>query len=279
MESSHQPAESENGGERRPSDTDDRPFDASASGSDFGEDGDFANEADFEGFSLDDLGAAYARAAAEHDPERFAAPETPTDEPDRVDEVGDDDAPQIDEMVEHAIHPEGIIEAALFVGHPENKPLTAVQLASLMRDVTEQEVLDMIDALNDSYKSAGQAFRVIEDENGYRLTIAPAVENIRQSFLGKVREARLSQAAVEVLSLVAYQPGVNAQTVQDQRGRESGALLNQLVRRRLLEIKRQTPPDGGRKVPHYYPTERFLALFGLESLDDLPQVDEGFFGH
>ena len=246
---------------------------------DFDQD-DFPGEGDFEGFSLDDLGAAYARAAAEHDPERFSAPEVDTDEAPEADQPVDQDVPEIDADDEHIVHPEGIVEAALFVGHPENEPLTAAQLASLMRDVTEAEVVAMIDALNASYKSAGQAFRITEEEEaGYRLTIAPAVEGIRQSFLGKVREARLSQAAVEVLALVAYQPGITAQMVQDQRGRESGSLLNQLVRRRLLEIKRQTPADGGRKVPHYYPTERFLTLFGLESLDDLPQVDEGFFGH
>jgi segregation and condensation protein B len=242
-------------------------------------DGEFADQDDFEGFSLDDLGAAYARAAAEHDPERFAAPEPPPDEEDSADETTETETPEFADEHDDVVHPEGIIEAALFVGHPENLPLSAAQLAALMRDVTEDEVVEMIDTLNDSYKSAGQAFRIVRDEDGYRLTIAPAVEGIRQSFLGKVREARLSQAAVEVLSLVAYQPGITAQTVQDQRGRESGPLLNQLVRRRLLEIKRQPPAEGGKKVAHYYPTERFLTLFGLESLDDLPQVDESFFGH
>lgn len=243
---------------------------------DFGDE----EEQDFEGLSLDDLGAAYARAAAKHDPESFVVPEPPqvsSNDGEQPAEA-DVDHPGSDE-VDEAVHPEGIIEAALFVGHPENKPLTASRLASLMRDVTEDEVIEMIDGLNQSYKAAGQAFRIVEDESGYRLTIAPAVEGIRQSFLGKVREARLSQSAVEVLSLVAYQPGVTAQTVQDQRGKDSGSLLNQLVRRRLLEMKRLAPPEGGRKVPHYYPTERFLTLFGLETLEDLPQVDEGFFGH
>ena len=152
--------------------------------------------------------------------------------------------------------------------------MTANALAALMRDVTAEEVVEMIAALNESYKLNEQALRIVEDESGYRLTIAPAVEHVRQSFLGKVREARLSQAAVEVLSLIAYQPGVTAQTVQDQRGKESGALLNQLVRRRLVEMKREKPADGSRKVPHYYPTERFLALFGIESLEDLPLVDD-----
>ena len=172
-------------------------------------------------------------------------------------------------VADESVHPEGIVEAALFVGHPENQSLTAAKLASLMRDVTEEEVVEMIETLNQSYKWAEQAFRIVEDGNGYRLTMACR----RKRKAGISRESsrvRLSQAAVEVLSLVAYQPGVTAQTIQDQRGRESGALLNQLVRRRLLEIKRQQPADGSRKVPHYYPTERFLTLFSLESLEDLP---------
>ena len=231
---------------------------------------------DVEGLSLDDLGAAYARAAARHDPEAFVEP--PQKNPDEatkpdavsgIDDTGDD---------EQSVHPEGIVEAALFVGHPENQAFTAKRLASLMRDVTENEVVEMIERLNESYKSNDQALRIVEHEGGYRLTIAPSVENVRQSFLGKVRETRLSQAAIEVLALVAYQPGINAQKVQDQRGKESGALLNQLVRRRLLEIKRIAPEGGGRKLPHYYPTERFLALFDLQSLEDLPIVDEGTTG-
>ena len=223
-----------------------------------------------DGLSLDDLGDAYARAAAAHDPDNYAAP----NDPDPTPEPEDEPSPA-DEI--SAVHPEGIVEAALFVGHPENKPLTPAELAALMRDVTEDEVESMIESLNASYREAEQAFRITGDEAGYRLTIAPAVENIRQSFLGKVREARLSQAAIEVLALVAYQPGVTAQAVQDQRGRESASLLNQLVRRRLLEIKRKKPEGGTRKVPHYYPTERFLTLFSLESIEDLPQVDESFF--
>ncbi|QEF99326.1 Segregation and condensation protein B [Stieleria maiorica] len=237
------------------------------------------DESDFGEFSLDDIGAAYARAAAAHDPETFAAPEPAADDEPDDDSLAESSMEEPLEEDDEAVHPEGIIEAALFVGHPENQAFTAARLASLMRGVTEEEVVEMIDSLNQSYKSAEQALRIIEDEGGgYRMTIAPAVEKVRHSFLGRVREARLSQAAVEVLSLVAYQPGVTAQTVQDQRGKDSGSLLNQLVRRRLLEMRRQQPADGGRKVPHYYPTERFLTLFGLESLEDLPLVDESFFG-
>ena len=222
--------------------------------------------------SLDNLGAAYAKAAAEHDPESFVHVEEESDQEADSDATDSVVAREKDEGV---ATPESIIEAALFVGHPENRSLSEERLASLMRDVTPEEVVETIDSLNESYREAEQGIRIIRDEQGYRMTIAPAVEKVRRSFLGKVREAKLSQAAIEVLALVAYQPGVTTQIVQDQRGRESGSLLNQLVRRRLLEMRREKPKDGGRAVPHYYPTERFLQLFGLETLEDLPQVEEG----
>lgn len=227
-----------------------------------------------EELSFEDIGAAYAKAAAQHDPEAFATPE-----PDPADEDLDDD--QADELVDidepdepNPATPLAIIEAAIFVGHTERDGLTSQRLASLMRDVTPEEVDELINDLNASYKEQRQAIRIIQEEGKYRMTIAPEVESIRSSFLGKIREARLSQLAVEVLSLVAYQPGVNSQTVTDQRGRDCGPILNQLVRRRLLEIERIAPEGGGRAVPHYFPTERFLVLFGLESLADLPQVEE-----
>jgi segregation and condensation protein B len=256
----------------------------------FGDDQDGDDQ--FEDVSLDELGAAYARAAAEHDPEAFAPPlddanlESPDDQASSVEGPvfskaglpgGGLASPDSDpaDMEEGHASPESIIEGALFVGHPENKPLTEERLATLMRDVEPQEVVEAIDSLNASYRDNGQALRIVREDFGFRMTISPEVESVRRSFLGKVRETRLSQLAIEVLSLVAYQPGITAQKVQDQRGRESHSLLNQLVRRQLLEMRRIKPEGGGRAIPHYYPTERFLHLFGIESLEDLPQVEEG----
>ncbi len=234
---------------------------------------------DGDALSFEDLGAAFARAAAEIDPD--AAPEQTNPDASRADATptGSETAGAREQSeaelnpADSAVTPEAIIEAALFVGHPENHSFSEQRLASLMRDVTAEEVVKLIGELNASYREAGQALRIVQDDQGYRMSTAPELDSLRQQFLGKVRETRLSQLAVEVLSLVAYQPGITAQTVRDQRGRDCGSVLNQLVRRRLLEIKREPPPEGGRAVQTYYPTERFLALFQLESLDDLPQVD------
>ncbi|WP_442510171.1 SMC-Scp complex subunit ScpB [Novipirellula sp. SH528] len=235
---------------------------------------------DAEELSLDDLGAAYARAAAKHDPEAFAPSEDDDEAANEssADVLEDSFEEEADAEEDELVTPEAIIEGALFIGHPENKLITEQRLAALMREVTPEEVVELIEKLNQSYRDADQALRIIRDDQGYRMTISPEVEKVKRSFLGKIREAKLAQAAIEVLALVVYQPGISAQKVQDQRGRECGPLLNQLVRRQLLSIERKIPEEGGRAIPHYYPTERFLTLFELESLDDLPQVEEGLRG-
>ena len=238
---------------------------------------------DDEGLSLEDIGAAYARAAAQHDPEAFSAAGLGDDDVDSdgIDDEADGNVVEPLDDAEHSelVTPEAIVEAALFVGHPDNKLLTEQRLASLMREVTPEEVIELIESLNRSYREFGQAIRIVGTDEGYRMTVAPDTESVRKSFLGKVREARLSQGAIEVLSLVAYQPGISAQMVQDQRGRpDCGTLLNQLVRRQLLSLERKVPAEGGRAIAHYHPTERFLALFELESLEDLPQVEESLRG-
>jgi len=222
--------------------------------------------------SLDNLGAAYAKAAAEHDQEAFVPPPRPPHQGESSGHGSADEAEPDDEVVT----PEAIVEAALFVGHPENRALSANRLASLIRGVSPGEVDEIVARLNQSYVDNHQALRIASDDRGYRLTVAPQLEGVHRAMMGKVREARLSQMAIEVLSLVAYQPGITAQKVQDQRGQESNALLNQMVRRQLLRVEKEKPPGGGRAVARYYTTERFLVLFGLESIEDLPHVEEGF---
>lgn len=267
----------------------------------------------FEGLSLEELGQAYAAAIAKADAEALAEAEAwttkgerPSAEPasspaptttsstsrelspterlgnhdlgepsgtaeDEDEPVEDDNAVDDDEGSPPS--PLEIIEAALFIGNPENRALTDTDLAGLMRGVTTEDVQRYIDELNASYVANSQAIRIHRDEDGFRMGVAPDMEVIRRAFYGKIRESRLSQAAIEVLSLVAYQPGITAEKVQDQRGKESGTLLSQLVRRRLLEQRRVTEPGGKKSVAIYFPTERFLQLFQLRSLDDLPHVE------
>jgi len=224
----------------------------------------------WEGLSLEELGQAYAEVVARSD-------DSPLRDDVSSDELISNDTihDPIDETASDAIPSlSSIIEGALFIGHPDGRAIPESELAALMRDVTVQDVAEEIERLNESYKLNRQAFQIIRDDIGIRLGVASDLETVRRAFYGKVREATLTQGAVEVLSLVAYQPGITGEKVQDQRGKDSASLLSQLVRRRLLEQRREVATDAKKPVATYFPTERFLNLFGLESLEDLPRVEE-----
>jgi segregation and condensation protein B len=103
------------------------------------------------------------------------------------------------------------------------------------------------------------------------MTLRDDFSKLRDRFYGRIREARLSQAAVDVLAIVAYRQPVTAQQIAALRGKPSPRLLSQLVRRGLLEIHR---PADRRDLAEYRTAERFLALFRLGSLGDLPQSED-----
>jgi len=93
---------------------------------------------------------------------------------------------------------------------------------------------------------------------------------VRNKFYGRVREAKLSQAAIDTLAIVAYRQPLTSETVSQLRGTLSGHLLTQLVRRQLLTAERL---EDSRRM-QYRTTDRFLELFGLESLEELPDSEE-----
>lgn len=227
-----------------------------------------------EGFSLEELSQTYAKLLQTPRPEELDHPLNGSDG------VGDEEELEsFDPLEEEApgdevcpVTPRSIVEAVLMVGRPDNSPITAAEIAGLMRGVDEAEVSGLITELNQRYADGDRAFRVVEEARGYRLQLADDLKFIADRFYGRIREVRLNQAAIDCLALVVYQPGISRDKIDEQRGQPSGSVLNQLVRRQLLEMRRES--EEARVSPHYYPTDRLLQLSGLASLEDLPQVEE-----
>jgi segregation and condensation protein B len=168
------------------------------------------------------------------------------------------------------ISPRSVAEAMLFVGRPDNGPISARELAAAMRGVSPKEVEAAISQLNATYDRDRAPYRIEQTNGGYRLVLRAEFERMRDKFYGRVKEARLSPAALEVLSVLAYNQPATAEQVTELRGSASGAALSTLVRRKLVKLER--PAEGGE--PAYSTTERFLKLFGLEALDALPRSEE-----
>jgi segregation and condensation protein B len=82
----------------------------------------------------------------------------------------------------------------------------------------------------------------------------------------------LPQVAIDCLALVSYQPGLTRFQLQEQYPQATANTLAMLVRRSLLELRMD--PEGPVGSGRYFPTQRMLELFGLSSLEELPQVEE-----
>jgi segregation and condensation protein B len=169
------------------------------------------------------------------------------------------------------INPRSILEAMLFVGRPDNVPLTSEQMAGLMRGVKPEEIDSLVSELNTHYQEQGCPYTIASEGAGYRLTLLPTFASMRERMLGRTRAARLSPAAIEVLALVAYHEPLTAADVNRLRNATSGHILRHLVSRRLLRLERT---EGKPSQSKYFTTPRFLELFHLRSLADLPRSDD-----
>jgi segregation and condensation protein B len=162
-----------------------------------------------------------------------------------------------------------IIEALLFAG---GAPLTATRACETIRGLTPQQFTQAVDALQRDYRRQGRPYSIQLQDKGYVLALRPRFKSVTQKLYGPLREARLSGAAVDVLSLVAYRQPATKQEIDNLRGRESGGVLRQLVRTGLIAVVQRG--DAARREVTYGTTPRFLELFKLRGLDDLPQTQD-----
>jgi len=169
------------------------------------------------------------------------------------------------------INPRSVAEAMLFVGRPDQGSWSSRELAAAMRGVSPGEIDAAVCELNAQYDADAAPYYIEQSGGGYRLILRPQFERMRDKFYGRVKEARLSPAALEVLSVLAYNQPATVEQLNELRGAPCGSAISTLVRRRLVRLERAA--DAG-KVARYLTTERFLQLFGLESLAALPRSEE-----
>jgi len=168
---------------------------------------------------------------------------------------------------------DSIIEAVLFVGNRDNQPVRADRFIDKLRNVSIDEVEQTITRLNEHYRKRNCPYTIVYESGGYRMVLCPEFESVRANYYGKARETRLSQQAIDTLAVVAYRQPITMEEIQNIRRQSCTAVLNQLVRRNLLRISRETQ-DNHKSIVRYHTTPRFLELCQITSLDDMPNVDE-----
>jgi segregation and condensation protein B len=166
------------------------------------------------------------------------------------------------------LHPREVIEAALFVG---GKPLTTRRLSQMLGDRESPETIQRsIEELNRQYSAEERPYQIDFGEGGFRLVLRQEFAAVRNAVFGTgPKEVRLSQDALEVLAFVAYRQPTTLEDLKDAGKENANGLLRQLLRRQLIVLQHTDPGDVC-----YSTTPRFLELFGLRSLDELPFPDD-----
>jgi segregation and condensation protein B len=162
-----------------------------------------------------------------------------------------------------------LVEAVLFAA---DEPLTPRRLAQAAGLTDVAEARRLVRKLQSLYESDGSAFGVEELAGGYQLLTRPEYHSWLIRLRRTSNEVRLSAAARETLAIVAYRQPIMRADVETVRGVQCGEILRLLMEKGLVRIAGRHNSLG--RPVLYGTTKRFLQVFGLRSLRDLPQVEQ-----
>jgi len=167
------------------------------------------------------------------------------------------------------VTPRQIVEAILFTS---DAPLSPAKIASAVGAIGSRDVREIIDQLNADYAAANMSFRVEQIAGGYQMMTRPEYAVYLQEFYKVRSESRLSTAALETLAVVAYKQPVLRAEIEAIRGVACGEVLRSLMEKGLVKIVGRAEELGRPML--YGSIKRFLEIFGLHDLKDLPKVPE-----
>ena len=162
------------------------------------------------------------------------------------------------------------VEAVVFSAERAVDPARIAD--ALGEGATPHEVVGAIAELNDAYDEQGRAFRIERVAGGYRVMTRVEHASVVSAFHRGKGSSRLSRAALETLSIIAYRQPVTRASLEAIRGVACGEVLRALLERRLVTIKGRAEELGRPML--YGTTKQFLDAFGLASLRDLPDIGD-----
>ena len=160
------------------------------------------------------------------------------------------------------------VESLLFVW---GDPLEAKACAELFNLPTADMIRIMRELMQD-YDERGGGIRIREVGKAYQFYTIPENDDYIQKLVTPVRTRRLSQAALEVLAVIAYKQPVTKSQIDGVRGIKSDRVIEGLLAKGMIEEKGRSNAIGRPII--YGTTRKFLEVFGFESLKDLPEIDD-----
>lgn len=169
-----------------------------------------------------------------------------------------------------------VIEALIFAS---DDSLSAEEIIRAIKEIdgedvqiNKQEIEDTVDLLNNKYKENENSFRIIRIANGYLYATLEEYAKFVGYLSSERAKRRLSQAALESLSIIAYKQPITKPELESIRGVNSDYILSTLLDKNLITIKGRAESVGRPLL--YGTTDEFLKYFGLNNLNDLPKPRE-----
>lgn len=162
------------------------------------------------------------------------------------------------------------IVEALILASPE--PIPAKKVAESVSDLTPAKISQAVTALNERYATTETSFRIREVAGGYQFYILPDYSKFVEELFTRRRKLRLTRAALETLAIVSYRQPVTKFDIEHIRGVSSDGVLHNLLEKKLINIKGRSESVGRPML--YVTTDEFLKFFGINSLEDLPEMSE-----
>ena len=162
------------------------------------------------------------------------------------------------------------VEALLFASERSLSETKMKTVLGIEDDDATKQIEVAIETLNSSYDSEARAFRIERIAGGYRVMTREELAPLVSRLHAERQQQKLSQAALETLSIIAYRQPVMRAEIEVIRGVACGDVLRGLMDRRLVKIVGRAEELGRPML--YGTTKEFLAIFGLANLNDLPDV-------
>jgi segregation and condensation protein B len=161
------------------------------------------------------------------------------------------------------------IEAILFVS---GEPVRIEDLIEAFGDEGREAVELQLQELSKRYQEFEGGFYLEQTAGGYRLATRPEFDPFLRKYFSKKGEGRLSMAALETMSIIAYRQPVTAPEISEIRGVNTSGVIRTLLERKMIRIAGRKNVVGSPFL--YRTTKEFLVHFGLNTLQDLPRLEE-----
>lgn len=160
----------------------------------------------------------------------------------------------------------GVIEGILFAS---GRAITLEEL-ELSLEIEKKEIAEIIEEMKKEYESENRGIEIACLNNGYTLVSKKELHEYIYMLIDKRAKPTLSVAALEVLAIIAYNPKITRAEIENIRGVNSDAPMYRLLEHNLIEEAGKVDLPG--KPMSYKVTEEFLKKFGLNTLEDLPEL-------